>query len=121
VTVRIHRLAATPETVHWGYFDRSLEPVLSVTSGDLVEVETLTHHAGDAPDLLMDAGIERVFEQVQQRGPGPHLLTGPIAIAGARPGDVLEVAILSAEARLPHGSNLAGTGARCTRTSPRSE
>ncbi len=108
MTVQIHRLAATPETVHWGYFDRSLEPVLSVASGDLVEVETLTHHAGDAPDLLMDAGIERVFEQVQQRGPGPHLLTGPIALAGARPGDVLEVAILSAEARLPHGSNLAG-------------
>jgi acetamidase/formamidase len=107
VSARIHALAATPETVHWGYFDPSLAPVLTVSSGDLIEIETLTHHAGDAPDLLMDAGIERVFEEVSERGPGPHLLTGPIALAGARPGDVLEVEILSAQPRLPHGSNLA--------------
>jgi acetamidase/formamidase len=94
--------------MHWGYFDRTLAPVLTVSSGDLVEIETLTHHAGDAPDLLMDEGIERVFREVQERGPGPHLLTGPIALAGARPGEVLQVDILSAEPRLPHGSNLAG-------------
>jgi len=104
----LHHLPATPETVHWGYFDPSLEPALTVESGDLVSIEALTHHAGDAPDLLMDAGVERVFAQVQDRGPGPHLLTGPIAIAGARPGDVLQVDILDASARLPYGSNLAG-------------
>jgi acetamidase/formamidase len=106
--VKVHELPATPETVHWGYFDPGLEPVLTVESGDLVQVEALTHHAGDAPDLLMDDGIERVFADVQDRGPGPHLLTGPIAIAGARPGDVLQVDILAADARLPYGSNLAG-------------
>lgn len=105
---RLHGLAATPETVHWGYFDPALQPVLTVSSGDLVRIETLTHHAGDAPDLLMDEGIERVFAEVLDRGPGPHLLTGPIAVAGARPGDVLQVDILSAEPRLPYGSNLAG-------------
>ena len=82
--------------------------MLTVSSGDLVRVEALTHHAGDAPDLLMDEGIERVFSEVLERGPGPHLLTGPIAVADARPGDVLQVDILAAEARLPHGSNLAG-------------
>jgi acetamidase/formamidase len=108
MTVRVHELKATPATVHWGYFDPALAPVLTVASGDLVQIETLTHHAGDAPDLLMDEGIERVFEQVQERGPGPHLLTGPIAVEGARPGDVLEVEILAAEPRLAHGSNLAG-------------
>jgi acetamidase/formamidase len=105
---RLHRLPATPETVHWGYFDPDLEPVRLVTSGDLVAIEALTHHAGDAPDLLMDEGIERVFDEVQDRGPGPHLLTGPIAVAGARPGDVLQVDILAAEPRLNHGSNFAG-------------
>jgi acetamidase/formamidase len=93
--------------VHWGYFDRSVEPVLTVNSGELVYVETLTHQAGDAPDLLMDEAIERVFVEVQDRGPGRHLLTGPIAVAGARPGDVLQVDILAAEARLRYGSNLA--------------
>jgi acetamidase/formamidase len=93
--------------MHWGYFDPALAPVLTVSSGDLVHIETLTHHAGDAPDLLMDEGIERVFAEVDDRGPGPHLLTGPIAVAEARPGDVLAVEILSAEPRLPYGSNLA--------------
>jgi acetamidase/formamidase len=104
----LHELPARPETVHWGYFDAAIPPALTVASGDLVRIETLTHHAGDAPDLLMDEDIERVFSAVQDRGPGPHLLTGPIAVADARPGDVLQVEILSAEPRLPFGSNLAG-------------
>jgi acetamidase/formamidase len=103
-----HHLPATPSTVHWGFFDPRLEPALVVVSGDLVEIETLTHHAGDAPDLLMDAGITEVYDRVTDRGPGPHLLTGPIAVAGARTGDVLQVDILEAAPRLPYGSNLAG-------------
>jgi acetamidase/formamidase len=103
----VHPLPATPSTVHWGYFDPRLEPVLTVSSGDLVAIETLTHHAGDAPDLLMDAGIADVFDRVTDRGPGPHVLTGPIAVDGARPGDVLQVDILEAAPRLPYGSNLA--------------
>jgi acetamidase/formamidase len=108
VSARIHELPATPGTVHWGYFDPGLAPVLTVDPGDVVRIEALTHHAGDAPDLLMDPGIERVFAEVDDRGPGPHLLTGPIAVAGARPGDVLQVDILAAEPRLRYGSNLAG-------------
>lgn len=103
----VHQLSATPSTVHWGYFDPRLKPVLTVASGDLVAIEALTHHAGDAPDLLMDPGIADVFDAVSDRGPGPHLLTGPIAVEGARPGDVLQVDILEATPRLPYGSNLA--------------
>jgi acetamidase/formamidase len=103
----LHQLPATPTTVHWGYFDPRLTPALTVASGDLVAIETLTHHAGDAPDLLMDTGIRAVFDRVQDRGPGPHVLTGPIAVAGAQPGDVLQVDILEATTRLPYGSNLA--------------
>ena len=102
-----HYLPATASTVHWGYFDPRLTPKLTVASGDIVAIETLTHHAGDAPDLLMDAAITEVFDTVTDRGPGPHLLTGPIAVQGARPGDVLQVDILSATPRLPYGSNLA--------------
>lgn len=102
-----HFLPATPSTVHWGFFDPRLPPVLTVASGDLVQIETLTHHAGDAPDLLMDAQIAEVFDAVTDRGPGPHLLTGPIAVDGAQPGDVLQVDILEATPRLPYGSNLA--------------
>jgi acetamidase/formamidase len=103
----VHRLPATPSTVHWGFFDPGLQPALTIKSGDLVAIETLTHHAGDAPDLLMDEGVAEVFDHVLDRGPGPHILTGPIAVEGARPGDVLQVDILEATPRLPYGSNLA--------------
>jgi acetamidase/formamidase len=105
--VTYHDLPATPATVHWGHFDASLPPALTVRSGDLVRIEAITHHAGDAPDLLMDDAIERLFAEVHDRGPGPHLLTGPIAVDGARRGDVLCVDILEVDARLPYGSNLA--------------
>jgi acetamidase/formamidase len=105
--VAVHELRATPATIHWGYFDCSLEPALTVRSGDMVRIETITHQAGDAPDLLMDEAIERVFDEVEDRGPGPHLLTGPIAVEGARPGDVLAVEILELTPRLPFGTNLA--------------
>jgi acetamidase/formamidase len=104
----VHNLAANPETVRWGYFDNSLPPALSISSGDLVRIEAITHHAGDAPDLLIDDAIAAIYEQVTDRGPGPHLLTGPIAVEGALPGDTLEVKILTLEPRLPYGSNLAG-------------
>jgi acetamidase/formamidase len=106
-TEPFYRLDATPLTVHWGYFDHDLDPVLTVPSGSVVSVQAITHHAGDAPDLLMDHSITELFEQVKDRGPGPHILTGPIALEGARPGDVLEVRVLSLEPRFYFGSNLA--------------
>lgn len=106
--MRTHDLAATPDTVHWGYFDNAMRPAVTIEPGDLVRVEAITHHAGDAPDLLMDDPIRAIYDQVVDRRPGPHLLTGPIAVSGARPGDTLEVRILTLEPRLPYGSNLAG-------------
>lgn len=102
-----HCLDAAPGTVHWGYFDRSLSPVLTVRSGDVVDVVTLTHHAGDIPDLMMDDGVRAVYAGVPDRGPGPHILTGPIAVAGARPGDTLEVRVVQLTPRLDVGANLA--------------
>lgn len=103
----IHILKATPETCFWGFFDKELPPVLTIDSGDIVYVEALTHHAGDAPDLLMDAGVREVYEKVIDRGPGVHIMTGPIAVRGAEVGDTLMVRILKTEPRLPYGSNLA--------------
>ena len=81
---RLHVLRATPQTCFWGFFDRSLPPVLTVRSGDLVDVETLTHQAGDAPDLMMDDTVRGVYEAIApaQRGPGVHVMTGPIAVDG---------------------------------------
>ncbi|MCB5425100.1 acetamidase/formamidase family protein [Altererythrobacter sp. CC-YST694] len=122
-TVRHHHLPVSPNTVHWGYFSSLLKPVLSVRSGDFVTVETLTHHANDDPERMVegDEGAESVFhwdehgKAVERRGAGPmdasevgrgagegfgvHICTGPIAIQGAEPGDIIEVRILSLEPR----------------------
>lgn len=104
----MHVLKATPETVHWGFFSAALSPVLTVDSGDLVCVEAVTQHAGDAPDLMMDENVRAIYEQVDvnSRAPGCHIMTGPIAVRGAKPGTMLEVRYLSMRPRLPYGSNL---------------
>jgi acetamidase/formamidase len=105
----VHTLRATPQTVHWGYFDASLAPALIVESADLISAEAITHHAGDAPDLMMDETIERLFTQIDptSRAPGVHIMTGPIYVKGAKPGDMLEVRYLQMTPRMPFGSNLA--------------
>lgn len=104
-----HRLEASPENCFWGYFDASTPPVLTVEPGDLVEIEAITHHAGDAPDLMMDSPIEAIWSSIPEaeRGPGVHIMTGPIAIEGAEPGDALVVDIVDMWPRFRHGSNCA--------------
>jgi acetamidase/formamidase len=92
--VKTHEIVAKPDTVHWGYFDYHLEPVLSISSGDRLIVHTLSGH----PDLLPE-DPNRVPEELQaihstvRKGPGPHILVGPIAVEGAEPGNVLEVVL----------------------------
>lgn len=102
-----HALQATPKTCQWGYFDNSVPPVLTINSGDIVHMECLSHHAGDAPDLMFDSGVRAVYDAItpDQRGPGVHIVTGPIAISGADPGDALEVDFLEARPRLPYAVN----------------
>lgn len=106
---KLHYLEARPDTVHWGYFSKDLEPVLEVNSGDLVYAETITHHAGYAPDLLLDDASRAIYESIpyEERNPGSHLLTGPIYVKDAKPGDTLQVDILKLEPRMPYGSNVA--------------
>ncbi len=105
----LHVLRATPSTVHWGYFDASLTPVLHVRSGDLIQAETISPHAGDDPDLMFDPAIDALYRGIpeEDRFPGPHIMTGPIYIENSRPGDMLEVRYLSIVPRCRYGSNLA--------------
>jgi acetamidase/formamidase len=105
----LHLLEATPETIHWGYFDPARAPSLKVRSGDLVQAEAVTHHAGDDPVLMMDEKIRRIFREVpeEDRNPGVHIMTGPIFVEDARPGDMLEVRYLAMQPRFRYGSNLA--------------
>lgn len=109
----IHSIPASPETVNWGYFDNTETPVCRIESGDVVELEGITHHAGDAPDYMMDETVKKIYEEIPlaERGPGSHIVTGPVYVEGAAPGDVLECRVLDLRPRLPYGSNFtAGWG-----------
>jgi acetamidase/formamidase len=104
----LHRLRATPETVHWGYFSPEIAPALTVRSGDLIQAQAVTHHAGDDPELMFDDDIRRIFAEIDPatRAPGCHIMTGPIYVEGAEPGDMLEVRYFEMVPRFNYGSNL---------------
>lgn len=101
-----HVLKASPETCHWGFFEAALKPVLSVKPGDTVTVETVS----GSPEVLPPAGFHVPLEllDIHKRSermlPG-HILTGPIAVEGAGPGDILEVHILDIRLRQDWGFN----------------
>jgi acetamidase/formamidase len=80
-----------------------------VRSGDLIQAETISPHAGDDPDLMFDPAIDALYRGIpeEDRFPGPHIMTGPIYIENSRPGDMLEVRYLSMVPRCRYGSNLA--------------
>ena len=91
-----HYLEATPRTVRWGYWDGALDPVMTISSGDRVVIDTLSGEPEDLPDPGLGFTVLKQHQAVldgAERGVGPHFLTGPIALRGAEPGDVLEVEI----------------------------
>lgn len=106
-------LPATPRTVAWGHYDATSKPALTIRSGDTVVVHTLLTNsptglekAGVAPSEV-EQSLRAVFAGVPaaDRGPGGHILTGPIAIEGAEPGDTLEVRILKVDLAIPYAYN----------------
>lgn len=90
---KIHKLFATPETVHTGFFDSSIQPVLTIESGDTVIFETMTLYANHLTPRMTLEELLALRQDYLDRGVGPHTMTGPVSINGAEPGDVLEVAI----------------------------
>src|SRR5436189_641697 len=87
-----HKLAATLETVQWGWLDPKEPPKLTVDSGDTVSIETMMHsHDKVRPGITMD---EIVALRRANPGGGPHSMTGPIYVNGAEPGDVMEIRIV---------------------------
>jgi acetamidase/formamidase len=117
-------LHSTPETVLWGYIAANLPPALTIKSGQIVEIEALSHqglttsqnpekffgaHGIAANEVLADAKI--VFSEVKRpKGASVHILTGPIYIEAADPGDTLEVRVLDIKFRVPYGVNNTGPG-----------
>jgi acetamidase/formamidase len=111
----VHRLEATPETVAYGYYWSDARPVLRVASGDVIDVDTLLTNtpAGLARAGVADDKIQASLKAVTAafppgstgRGPGGHILTGPVFVEGAEPGDALEVEILSIDLPIDYGYN----------------
>jgi acetamidase/formamidase len=101
-------LHVMPSTVQWGRFDAATKPVLSVKPGEAVTIDTIC----GVPEMLDRLGaatddplreMKQMYAEIKDRGPGPHFLTGPIAIESAMPGDVLQVEILEVRLRSPYG------------------
>jgi acetamidase/formamidase len=110
---RTHRLEAAPSTVAYGYYWSEATPALRIGSGDVVDVDTLLtntpnglQRAGVAPEQIQQS-LKTIVAEVtgERRGPGGHILTGPIYVEGAEPGDVLEVKVLSIALPLDYGYN----------------
>ena len=106
-----YQLKATPSTVVWGYYWSAAKPVLRIHSGDVVTVQTMTVAN---PAALARAGVKdediqpelkAIHAQVKDKGPGGHILTGPIYIEGAEPGDTLEVRIRKIDLSTPYAYN----------------
>ena len=91
-----HEIPAVPESMVWGYLDSTTKPVLTVASGDTVTLHSFPAGGKEClpPDGkgVSDAYVAALDTLVQ--GAGPHFITGPVYVEGARPGDVLQVDIL---------------------------
>lgn len=107
----LHRLFANPLTIHWGYLSSDLKPVLEIDPGDIVRIETF---GSLSPDSYESAGIQPnqipqhlrdIFMECKHKGPGPHIIVGPIYVNNAEPGDILEVHIKEVLLTMPFGSN----------------
>ena len=108
---RTHRLEATPSSVAYGYYWSEAKPVLRIQSGDILDVDTLLT---STPDRLEKAGVKpedvqaslrAIVSSVTDRGPGGHILTGPVFVEGAAPGDALEVQVVSIDLPIAYGYN----------------
>ena len=99
-----HYLHSSPETVHWGWFDAALPHVLTINSGDRVTIESLSGGPANLPGegFHVPAELLEVHATSQRRLPG-HILTGPVAVRGAEPGDVLEIRIVDVQLRQDWG------------------
>jgi acetamidase/formamidase len=110
---KTHRLEATPSTVVYGYYWAEAKPALRIDSGDIIDVDTLLTNTpaglakGGVPDQKIQASLKAIVDEVtgDRKGPGGHILTGPVYVEGAEPGDVLEVKILSIILPIDYGYN----------------
>ena len=113
---KVYELKANPSNVHWGYFAADVKPAVTVSPGDIVVMEDVVRVE---PAIAEQAGVpprevpenhRAIYRDVKDRGPGPHILVGPVYVTGAEPGDVLEVRILDVQLASSFGYNRHGRG-----------
>ena len=107
-----YTLMPSPQTVHIGHFSAALKPVLTINSGDIVTIETATSldpveidQSGAVPPGVVPEYQRAIHREVKDRGPSGHVLTGPIFVNGAQPGDTLELRILEIDLAVDYGYN----------------
>jgi len=112
---KTHRLLATPDTVAYGYYWADAKPVLRIASGDIIDVDTLLTNSptglsrAGVPDEAIEPSLKAITDAFPngdaRKGPGGHILTGPVYVEGAEPGDALEVKVLSIDFNIDYGYN----------------
>jgi len=111
----VHELEATPGTVVYGYYSATASPVLRVQSGDMVRIHTLLTstpqrlEAAGVPKDQIEPALREIVDKVTDKGPGGHILTGPIYVEGAEAGDVLEVRVKAIKLAIPYAYNAFST------------
>ena len=112
-----YTLLATPSTVAWGYYSGLAKPALTVHSGDVVRLQALS--TCGSPEQMVSRGVKPedippytapIYSEVKDIGPGGHILTGPIAVSEAEPGDVLEIQIMKVDLDADFACNGFGLG-----------
>ena len=117
-------VSSQPENLSWGWYPLDKEPVLTIQSGETVNIDTLTHVGGtqnqEPVEFLSEMGVPRdeILQDIldfwssragrPREGRSGHIITGPIYIEGAEPGDMLEIQILDVQTRVPWGVNNTG-------------
>lgn len=99
---KMHRLECSPETIHWGYLSADIEPVLTMLPGQYITIDTVSGNKAKLPEDKEAFEILPEHKKIlRKRKPklGPHILTGPVYIEGAMPGDLLVVDVLDVEFR----------------------
>lgn len=98
----------TPQTVHWGYFDATLKPVATIEPGDTITINSVSGSREESPDIpgmTVRPELKDIQAAVEPEL-GPHILTGPVAVRGAMPGDALRVEILDVQLADDWGFNI---------------
>ncbi|MDR3372896.1 MAG: acetamidase/formamidase family protein [Ancalomicrobiaceae bacterium] len=108
----VHEIFPGPETVHWGHLGAHLEPVIEIDPGEIVTLHSVSGGSSEVPSdprLTVRPELRAIHRTLAPR-PGPHILTGPVYVRGARPGDILRVEILDIALRDDWGFNIMKPG-----------